>query len=38
MAMSDYLCFTAQEANSTITLNQRGTVDWTGSYSTDDKN
>ena len=38
MAMSDYLCFTAQEANSTITLNQRGTVDWTGSYSTDNKN
>ena len=34
----DYLCFTAKEANSTITLNQNGAVSWVGSYSTDSKN
>jgi hypothetical protein len=33
----NYLCFTAQEAGSTITLNKHGEVEWEGTYSTDAK-
>ena len=35
MAVTDYLCFTAEQANSTVTLKKNGSPSWSGSCSTD---